>query len=250
MLVVAPYRTDVLFPRFPLMNIIFMVITIAMFFGLLFEVIEDVEKLILFDWGLSGMIGHMFVHFSFWHLFGNMAFLWVFGNAICTKMSGLGYGLLYIGGGLVAAATHLIFSGEPAIGASGAINCIVGFYLVVYPLNAISFFYLILWFLPPIGKCGQFAIPGFLVIILFFVFDIVGVARGGGGVAYWAHIGGFLFGVVSGLIVVAAGKITLTQHDHRTLCDILTGKNESTAKRKKLDRMRQSKPKVYVIDGE
>ena len=89
-----------------------------------------------------------------------------------------------------AAAMHLTFVGGPMIGASGAINGIVGVFLLWYPLNSSSCIY---WFYI---RGGTFQISSYWMILFWLMFDIWGVASGGGSVAYWAHIGGFLAGMV------------------------------------------------------
>jgi membrane associated rhomboid family serine protease len=227
--ILAPTSTDVLFPRFPRCNFALLVLIFGTFVGLHTEAVE-LESLLLDGWSVPGLFTHMVAHEGFWHLLGNMIFLWVFGNAICTKLPDWGYALLYLGGGLAAAAVHNLTVGGLAIGASGAINAVVGFYLVVYPLNRITFGYFLLWLLPPIMRHGTFRVPGIVVISFWFIKDIWGAVAGGGMVAYCAHLGGFVFGLVAGLVVVGAGGIEMTKTDLRTLVDLFKGKQKQSVR--------------------
>src|SRR5690606_4238592 len=101
------------------------------------------EGLVLYGWGLSGMFGHVFLHGGLLHLFGNMLFLWAFGNAVCAKVGNFRYAALFFVLAFASAAVHNLFDGHPAIGASGAINGVVGLFLVYFPRNDIRCFW---WF--------------------------------------------------------------------------------------------------------
>lgn len=145
--------------------------------------------MVLDGWSPVGMVGYLLLHAGPIHLIGNMLFLWIFGNAVCAKIGNGPYLAAYVGLGVVAGVIHMLFSGHPVIGASGAINGIVGMYLMLYPLNDISCFYLILF------KPGVFSISSYWMILFWLAFDILGIAIGGGMTAYWAHIGGFAGGI-------------------------------------------------------
>lgn len=134
-------------------------------------------------------IGHMFAHAGFFHLLSNMIFLYLFGNAVCAKLGNLRYLLFYLLGGIAAAMTQLVFSPGAMIGASGAINAVVGAYLLLFPRHKVHCWFLI--FFRPI----TYSVPGVVAILTWFVFDLWGVYSGGDGrTGYVAHIGGFLFG--------------------------------------------------------
>jgi membrane associated rhomboid family serine protease len=115
--------------------------------------------------------------------------------------------------------THLIFGGGPAVGASGAINGVIGMALAMYPINRVSVF----WFI--IFRGGTFQCPVWGMALLWFAFDLFGAMRGSGGVAYWAHIGGLISGVLIGLLALHWGWVRLTAYDNRSLLEILKGEH-------------------------
>jgi membrane associated rhomboid family serine protease len=142
----------------------------------------------------------MFMHGGLLHLGGNMLFLWIFGNNVEDSMGPLKFVVFYLLGGLAADAGQIIFSANstvPTIGASGAVAAVLGGYLLLFPrarvvtLVFIIFFFTILE-LPAIVFLGIWILQQ----ALFAYFDLLQPAGGGGGVAYFAHIGGFLFGLL------------------------------------------------------
>ncbi|HEX5620991.1 MAG TPA: rhomboid family intramembrane serine protease [Solirubrobacteraceae bacterium] len=143
----------------------------------------------------------MFMHGSILHLGGNMLFLWIFGNNVEDSMGPIKFILFYVLGGLAADAGQiLVDSGSdiPTLGASGAVAGVLGGYLVLFPrarvvtLVFIIFFFTILE-LPAIFFLGIW----FLQQALFGYLDLFQPSGGGGGVAYFAHIGGFVFGLLA-----------------------------------------------------
>jgi membrane associated rhomboid family serine protease len=136
----------------------------------------------------------MFLHGGLMHLLGNMLFLYVFGDNVEDYFGHLGYLLFYLSCGIGSGFIHVLFnlhSSLPAIGASGAISGVMGAYAVLYPRARVLMLFFI--FLIPI--------PALVVLGYWFVLQfLAGVGEFGaansGGVAWWAHIGGFLFGVV------------------------------------------------------
>ena len=94
--------------------------------------------LLLDGWHWRGMLGHMWLHGGVSHLIGNMFFLWIFGNAVCATLGNFRYLLLYIFWGLCSGSAHLLTSDVPALGASGAINGVVGMFLFLYAKNQIT----------------------------------------------------------------------------------------------------------------
>ncbi len=166
---------------------------------------------------MTGLLGHTLLHVGLFHLIGNMIFLWVFGNAICAKVGNLWFPLVYVGLSLAAGVTHILLDGDPAIGASGAINGIVGMFLVLYPLNDISCFYFVVLY------WGTFTLSSFWMILFWLVFDIWGAAAGMGGVAYWAHLGGIGAGVALALALLSLGWLK-TESYERSLIDVLRGR--------------------------
>jgi rhomboid family protein len=142
----------------------------------------------------------MFMHGSILHLGGNMLFLWIFGNNVEDSMGPIRFIVFYLLGGLAADAAQILTSpgsDVPTVGASGAVAAVLGGYLLLFPrarvvtLVFIIFFFTILE-LPAILFLGIWIIQQGL----FAYFDLLQPAGGGGGVAYFAHIGGFLFGLL------------------------------------------------------
>jgi membrane associated rhomboid family serine protease len=159
---------------------------------------------------LKGLFGYMWLHGGIIHLLGNMLFLWIFGNAICAKIGNLRYIPVYIGMGLISGISHLIFTGGSVLGASGAINGIVGMFLVLFPQNEITC-YLIL------GIIRQFNVSSAWMILFWLVFDIWGAMKGGGGVAYFAHLGGFAGGVILALLMLKFKMLTMERYEKSLL---------------------------------
>jgi membrane associated rhomboid family serine protease len=143
----------------------------------------------------------MFMHGGLLHLGGNMLFLWIFGNNVEDSMGPVRYFLFYILGGLAATALQVLVGSNstvPNIGASGAIAAVLGGYLVLFPrARVVTFVFIVFFFtiveLPAIFFLGiwiaQQALFGYL--------GLTQPAGGGGGVAYFAHIGGFAFGLAA-----------------------------------------------------
>ncbi|MHC4601685.1 MAG: rhomboid family intramembrane serine protease [Planctomycetota bacterium] len=193
-----PVQVDVLHGEKPVANSAIVATTVLAFAGqvTLGHQSAVVRAFVLDGFSPLGLVGHMLLHGGFLHIIGNMIFLWVFGNAVCAWLGNKAYPAFYLFFGLSAALAHVLFDGDPAIGASGAISGVVGLYLVLYPKNRISVFYMFYY------RVGIAEIPGFVIILYWFAFDILGVVMGGQGVAYWAHIGGFVMGIASGLFLL------------------------------------------------
>ncbi len=151
---------------------------------------------------LLGLFTSMFLHGGWLHLLGNMLYLWIFGNNVEDRLGRLWYPLLYVVGGVAAVAAHTLVeptSTLPLVGASGAISAVLGAYLVLFPrariqsLVFLGFFYQLI------------AVPAVIVLVFWFVLQLIdgiaalGVSAASGGVAVWAHIGGFVVGAVLAL---------------------------------------------------
>jgi membrane associated rhomboid family serine protease len=225
-----PYRIDTLFKHLPCANWVIMGLTVLVFLltGVLPE--EVVEAMVLDGWSITGLFGHGLLHAGFFHLAGNMIFLWVFGNAVCANTSNRWFPLYYVGFALAAALTHIVCDGELAVGASGAINGVVGMAVAMYPLNRVS----VWWF--AFLRFGTFQVPLWGLALFWLFFDLLGAARGGGDVAYWAHVGGFFAGLATGWLALRKGWVELTEYDHRSLEEILAGKTEEARR----DRIRKA----------
>ena len=139
----------------------------------------------------------MFLHGSWMHLIGNMLFLWVFADNIEATIGNAHFLIFYILGGLAAHGAHIYFNWDspiPTVGASGAISAVMGAYLVMFPTSRIK-----MWFLFFIFRIPALLFLGFW-IVQQWLSGTAALAAGGeaAGVAWWAHIGGFIFGVLAG----------------------------------------------------
>jgi membrane associated rhomboid family serine protease len=154
------------------------------------------------------LITSQFLHGGWLHLLGNMLYLWIFGNNVEDRLGRLRFLVFYLVGGVVAGLAQVAIapgSPIPTIGASGAIAATLGAYLVLFPRARITSLVFLGFFYQLID------VPAIIVLVFWFVLQLVdgiaslGVTDAGGGVAFFAHIGGFVFGVVVGLIARAAG---------------------------------------------
>jgi membrane associated rhomboid family serine protease len=143
----------------------------------------------------------MFMHGGWLHIAGNMIFLWIFGNNVEDSMGRLRYVFFYLLGGLAAALTQVAISPDetvPLVGASGAIAAVLGGYALLYPrarvLTLFFFFFIFFIEVPALLLLGLWIFTQFLPAVGQLATPDV---SGGGGVAYWAHIGGFLFGLAA-----------------------------------------------------
>jgi membrane associated rhomboid family serine protease len=148
----------------------------------------------------------MFMHVSWLHIGGNMLFLWVFGTNVEDKLGPVGYLLFYLASGVVAtlAQVAVIHTGEnaiiPNLGASGAIAGVLGAYLLMFPrrrvLTLVIFFFITAVYLPAFVVLGAW----FILQAFSGVAALSQRVNAGGGVAVWAHIGGFAFGSTMALL--------------------------------------------------
>ncbi|MCM8526719.1 MAG: rhomboid family intramembrane serine protease [Lentisphaeraceae bacterium] len=198
---ILPTHVDVLLPRRPYANYFLMAaITLTSTLQILgylpheflmeYFVAKDLKK-------PSGLFLSVFLHMDFFHLIGNMAFQWVFGNAVCSKIGNWKFLILYFLFEFASSICHIQFSDNGAIGASGAINGIIGLYFAMYPRNYIYVFYFF-WF----SFWGHTRVPGYLLIVSWFIMDAWGALEGGGMTAYWAHLGGFAGGMLAAVIML------------------------------------------------
>lgn len=137
----------------------------------------------------------MFMHGDFWHLAGNMLYLWIFGNNIEDYLGRFRYLVFYLLSGLAAAALFIAFEPNgkiPMVGASGAIAGILGAYMVVFPRARILTFIWIIFFIRLIWLPAIFLLGYWFVLQL--IMGVSSVGSPGGGVAWFAHVGGFAFG--------------------------------------------------------
>jgi membrane associated rhomboid family serine protease len=263
---IIPYHVDVPYERRPFANWLMIGLIVAVFFqqiavtvkwgiGLAFEQVrteqtdsdsEDsqqeqagleskmlkhpLDAWILHGWNPQGLIGHMWLHDGILHLVGNLLFLWLFGNAVCAKVGSKLFPVIYLGFGFAAAATHIIFHGSPMLGASGAINGLVGMFLVFFPENDVSAvfsFLLVYW--------RRFHVSSFWLILLWLVFDIWGALKGIGGTAYFAHLGGFAAGLFLAVLMLERKWVKMEDYEKSLLELVGLHKRKSRFDREYLD---------------
>src|SRR5262245_53046465 len=151
------------------------------------------------EWIGLTFLSSLFLHGGWAHLLGNMWYLWIFGDNVEDQFGRVRFLLFYLAAGIAASALHVFSSLDPrlpTLGASGAIAGVLGAYAVMFPRARV-------YTLVPLFPFFQvIPLPAVLMLGVWFVFQFVagaislGQGVGGGGVAWWAHIGGFLFGVI------------------------------------------------------
>jgi len=248
MFFIIPWSVDVIQDRYPIVNWLIIVVTIGVFAIQVRDALEEeqralhpvpydshvtsrdvdsgvssppqsapaapgiTDKLLLDGWGLKGLFGHMWLHGGLLHLLGNMWFLWLFGNAVCAKVGNLKYLGLYVLLGVIAGVTHLLFSDGSAVGASGAINGVVGMYLVMFFEHEITC-YVFFWFI--FFLLRDFAVSSYWMILVWLFWDVLGAfgVTGDSGVAYFAHLGGFGAGFAIAFAMCRSGWITMDRYE-------------------------------------
>jgi membrane associated rhomboid family serine protease len=164
------------------------------------------------SWGVS-WITSMFLHGSWDHILGNMLFLAVFGKNVEDAYGSLRYLLFYLAGGFAATMTQTLMTlafgtaaeaRVPNLGASGAIAAVLGAYFVLYPNSTVRGLIVIF----PISLSAWFFLGAwFLYQLIEANFGVFGAGANGGGVAFFAHVGGFVFGVIVTVFLTRAGRI-------------------------------------------
>ncbi len=158
---------------------------------------------------VATLLTSQFLHGDLLHIAGNLLFLWIFGNNIEERFGRLRFLGFYLAGGIVAGLTQVAIAPDstiPTIGASGAIAATLGAYLVLFPRARVTSLVFLVFFYQLID------VPAIIVLAFWFVLQLVdgfaslGPSDATGGVAFFAHIGGFVFGALVALLVRAAGR--------------------------------------------
>ena len=162
------------------------------------------------------LVTSMFIHGGLMHIGGNMLFLWVFGDNVEERLGHVGYAVFYLAAGLAAGAAHIAFSWDsqvPTVGASGAVAGVLGAYLMYYPFHRIHTLIFFGFFITVV-QVPAVLLHGFWAFMQVFN-GVLSIGNLGGGVAYWAHVGGFALGMG----FVAASRLLrgqrVWQPDHR-----------------------------------
>jgi len=184
-------------------------------------------RFVLDGWGI-GLFTYIWLHGGVAkgvvRLIINLIFLWPFGNAVCSKIGNKLYLLVYLGFGLLAGLIHLLLGVGPAIGACGVISGIVGMYIVLFPENSISCFFLL-------PRPMAASISGYWVVFLWFILDIFEVGLGGPSTTYCAHI--LCLGAGFGLAVLMLKKKWLVmERGEKSLLQMLSREEGEEEKEK------------------
>ncbi len=212
-----PFRDDVPSRRYPVVTILIILLNVAVFlyelflpqralaqfigaYGLVPARLEAANPVQGAGQTVISIFTSMFLHGGWLHLIGNMWYLWIFGDNVEDRMGHFRFLLFYLLCGFLGSAAHLYFnwgSQTPSIGASGAIAGVLGAYFMSYPFARIVTLVPLLLFWPIIE------LPAFIVLGSWFLFQLVSgsaaiaaASQTMGGVAWWAHIGGFLAGML------------------------------------------------------
>ena len=196
--------------KFPLINVTLIVANVLAFLYEL-QLGEPALKEFIFEWGLTPsrfvndpttawiyIFSSMFLHGGWFHIINNMWVLYIFGDNVEARMGGIRYLIFYLLSGIAAGIlqSYILPSSEvPMIGASGAIAGVLGAYLILYPNSRIASLVPIFFIFTIIE------IPAFVFLLFWFVSQLYSglfAIQGGGasGIAWWAHIGGFMFGLL------------------------------------------------------
>jgi membrane associated rhomboid family serine protease len=151
-----------------------------------------------------------FLHAGWMHIIGNMLYLWIFGDNVEDRLGHVPFLAFYLGSGAVAAILQVVFnpfSAVPMLGASGAIAGVMGVYFVLYPQSRVLTAVFILIFFDLVEIPAVFFLGIWFLMQLLSGVGSLGVSNAaGGGTAFWAHVGGFVVGVLVGLMLRARDR--------------------------------------------
>jgi membrane associated rhomboid family serine protease len=181
---------------------------------------KHLSCLITANAGWHTLVTAMFMHGSWFHLIGNMWFMWVFGDNVEDSMGRLRFVVFYLVCGLAAAGMQIATapgSPVPMVGASGAIGGVMGAYVVLYPRVAVHMLLFFGFFVT------TYAVPAFVMLGYWFAIQLLGglpqLGGDSGGVAFWAHVGGF----AAGAILVFLFRNPKLVQEHRRMVERTTG---------------------------
>lgn len=207
--------------------------------------------------GAAAIISSMFLHGDIWHLLGNLMFFFVTGPFLEDVFGRPLFGFLYFAGGIVATLTHAaknVGSDIPLIGASGAVAAIMGAYLIRFARSRFEFIWIPILFLPKLS--ARFMMPAFVVLPLWFGSQYYLAIQESvlSSVAFWAHVGGFVFGMVVAVVVVLSGleknvinpaiegKTTWRQNEHLIRASEARGRWDYAAALREIETLIRQEP--------
>lgn len=210
-----PIGTDIRLRRPPIGNWLLIGLNIGAYLVLAQPKFAAAREQLALDGSLPALyqyISYQFEHGDLMHLAGNMLFLWIFGNAVCDRMGSVAYVLFYLAGGVSAGVAYASVSDSPMIGASGAIAAVTTAFLVLFPRVHIR---LLLWFF----VLTVFEMPAlWLIVLKIILWDNIlapSIDRDAAlaNVAYSAHLGGYAFGFLMTMLLVAVRAIERNPFD-------------------------------------
>ncbi len=214
-----PIRTNIQTRKTPYANYALIVINILIFLATYYEHRNPITGApeVLRAWAdqfmltparpyLWQFISYAFLHGSVMHIFGNMFFLYIFGNNVNDKLGTTGYLCFYLGGAVFSGIGHTIMSSSPCLGASGAVAAVTGAYLVLFPQTLITIVY---WFI----FIGTMELPAiYFILFKLIILDNV-IIRTTPNVAYDAHLAGYAYGIAANLLLLSLGLIESSHFD-------------------------------------
>jgi membrane associated rhomboid family serine protease len=214
MFLLLPVKTDSPLRGVPWANWTIIGLNVLMFF---------VQATNLFDYSgwilnaqrpeLHQFISYAFLHDGFWHIAGNMLFLYIFGNNICDRLGNVAYLAFYLAAAAFAGIGYAaLYPAGLVVGASGAVSAVTGAYLALLPRSHVTLFY---WLFIMIGL---YEIPSLWLIVAFFAVDVYSSFSRDTGVAHAAHIAGSVFGFIICMLLL---KLRLLPRDHYDMLSLL-----------------------------
>ncbi|MBW2636295.1 MAG: rhomboid family intramembrane serine protease [Deltaproteobacteria bacterium] len=210
-----PIRDTIRSRNYPIVNVTLIAINVAIFllqpanqaelqhfvitYGLVPAryTVDTISQYFTFGQQVVSLFSFMFLHGGFWHLVGNMWFLYIFGDNVEDRLGPIRYLAFYLLCGWASALAHVFFNVQsqvPIIGASGAIAGVMGAYFILYPRARV------LTLIPIIIIPYFIEIPAFFFLAIWFAIQFFSATLsgtiGGGGIAWWAHVGGFVAGII------------------------------------------------------
>lgn len=227
-----PLRDTIRSKSYPVVNTMIIIINISVFLVELSK--GDHLRQFIFTYGLvparytipsmaayftSGqqifsLLSFMFIHGGFFHLLGNMWSLYIFGDNVEDRLGSFRYLLFYLLCGFASGISHLVVnwhSQVPTIGASGAIAGVMGAYMISFPRSRI------LTLIPMFISFPLVEVPAVFFLAVWFIFQFLSAAStaGQGGIAWWAHIGGFIFGIIFLRLFLLLGESSVSKKVRR-----------------------------------
>lgn len=163
----------------------------------------------------GSLLSSMFIHGGFDHIIGNMLYLWIFGDNVEDRLGHFGFLGFYLLSGLVGSGAHILTamnSTVPTIGASGAISGVLGAYFILYPRAKVMALIPLGIFLRIMSLPAALFLGFWILLQIFLGFaSLPGAGAGGGGTAWFAHIGGFVPGIIFGCIAKRRRKVVFNE---------------------------------------